>query len=295
MSEKSHHNLQNWILLVLLTLIWGTSYILIKKGLLGFSPVEIGCLRISISCICCLPLVVKAFQKIPRNKYATILLMGLFSSGFPAFLFPLSMTKSESSVNGIINSLSPLWTILIGYYIFKVSVSRQKLLGVLIGFSGALVLVLGKRNADFKIDVWYSLLPVLATLCYGIGTNLTKQKLPDENPIYTTALAMFMMGVPALIGLFFTAAPAKIASGQAWIPLICIATLAIFSTVIAWMLFYRLLQRTDAVFAASVTFLVPIVAISWGILDGEVLSLLQFGGMGLILTGVYFTTKSRQG
>jgi drug/metabolite transporter (DMT)-like permease len=290
-ARASHHNLQNWILLVLLTLIWGTSYILIKKALVGFSPVEIGCLRIGISCICSLPLAIKALRTINRSKYFTILLMGLFSSGFPAFLFPLSMTKSESSVNGILNSLSPLWTVLIGYYFFQVGVSRQKMLGVAIGFSGAVVLVLGKRGANFQVDVLYSLLPVVATVCYGMGTNLTKQKLQDQNPIYTTSLVLLMMGVPALIGLGFTNAPAKITSGQVWLPLICVATLAVFGTLIAWILFYRLLQRTDALFAASVTYLVPIVAVSWGILDGEVLSLIQFGGMGLILIGVYFTTR----
>ena len=292
MSNSSHHNVQNWILLLLLTFIWGTSYILIKKGLLVFSPVELAALRISISFLCSVPFAVNALRTIPREKYFTILQIGIFGSGAPAFLFALSMTKSDSAVNGILNSLSPLWTLIIGYYLFQLHISSAKILGVVLGFIGALVLVLGKSEASFKVDVLYSFLPVIATFCYGMSTNITKQKLQQQSPIYTTSLAMSMIGIPAFIGLLFTDAPAKIISGEVWLPFMYVAALSVFGTLIAWMLFYRLVQRTDALFGASVTYLIPIVAISWGIFDGEILSLLQFGGMVLILVGVYFTTKT---
>lgn len=263
-----------------------------KKGLMGFSAIEMACLRISISFVCCLPIVFKAFSSIPREKLLTLFLIGVISIGIPAFLFALALTKGESAINGIINSLSPLWTALIGYYVFGVLVSGRKMLGVAIGFMGAAVLVVGKPDFAFKADGLYTALPIVATMCYGIGTNLTKQKLQSENPLYTTALSMTMIGIPVTIGLFFTGAPAKIAGGQVWLPLLAVAVLAAFGTFLAWILFYRLLQRTDMLFATSVTYLVPIVAISWGILDGETLSIIQIGGMMLILTGVYFTTRS---
>ncbi len=290
-NSPSHHNLQNWILVALLTVIWGTSYILIKKSLLGFTATELACLRISISGLVALPFALRGIKTISRDKYFTILLIGIFGSGAPAFLFSLSMTKSGSAVNGILNSLSPLWTLIIGFYLFNVAISKQKILGVIIGFLGALVLVLGRHGASFEVDVFYSLLPVVATVCYGMSSNLTKQKLQKQNAVYTTALAMTMIGLPALVGLFFTGAPAKIISGHVWFPFAYVATLSIFGTLIAWMFFYRLVQRTDALFAASVTYLIPIVAIGWGLLDGEILSLMQLGGMALILIGVYFTTK----
>ena len=263
-----------------------------KKGLVGFGPVEMACLRISISFICCLPLVFKALKTIPREKLFTLFQIGVISIGLPAFLFALSLTKGDSAVNGIINSLSPLWTVLVGYYAFSVSVSGKKLLGVAIGFLGAVVLVAGKPDFSFKGDGFYTVLPIAATFCYGLGTNLTKKKMQTENPLYTTALSMTAVGIPATIALFFTGAPGKIASAEVWVPLAAIAALAVFGTFIAWILFYRLLQRTDMLFATSVTYLVPIVAISWGILDGETLSVIQIGGMLLILTGVYFTTRS---
>ena len=236
-NSSSPHNLQNWILVALLTAIWGTSYILIKKSLLGFTAIELACLRISISGLVALPFAVRALQTIPKQKYLTILLVGIFGSGAPAFLFSLSMTKSGSAVNGILNSLSPLWTLIIGFYVFKVAISSQKIWGVVIGFIGALVLVLGKPGASFQVDVLYSLLPVVATFCYGMSSNITKQKLQNQNAIYTTALAMAMIGLPALIGLPYTDVPAKIMSGQVWLPMMCVATLSIFGTLIAWMFF----------------------------------------------------------
>jgi drug/metabolite transporter (DMT)-like permease len=291
--SSSHHNSQNWLLLLLLTVIWGTSYILIKKSLVAFSPLEVAALRVSISFLCAAPFVVTAFRTIPRDKYFTIFQIGVFGSGAPGFLFALSMTKSDSAVNGILNSLSPIWTLIIGYFLFRIPVAGAKIFGVIIGFLGALVLVLGKNNGHIQADIYYSFLPVVATFCYGMSTNITKQKLQDQSPIYTTSLAMSMIGIPSLIGLAFSNAPSKIASGAAWMSLASVIALAVFGTLIAWMLFYRLVQRTDALFAASVTYLIPVVAIGWGIFDGEMLSLLQLGGMVLILVGVYFTTKQK--
>lgn len=291
---SSHHNASNWLLLILLTLIWGSSYILIKTGLTTFSAVELACLRISISFLVSLPFAIKGIKSVAREHYITILLIGIFGSGAPAFLFSLSMTKTGSAVNGIINSLSPLWTLLIGYYLFKISISPQKILGVVIGFAGAVVLVLGKPNADLKVDVLYGLLPVVATFCYGMSTNITKQKLQNQNPVYTTSLAMTMIGIPAFIILLFTEAPDKVSSGIAWSALLAVIVLSVFGTLVAWMLFYRLVQRTDALFAASVTYLIPIIAVGWGLYAGESLSPAQLGGMILILTGVYFTTMQKK-
>lgn len=291
-NNTSPHNAQNWLLLVALTFIWGTSYILIKKGLIAFSAVELACLRISLSFLFSIPFLPKAIRQVPKDKYLTVLQIGIFGSGAPAFLFAVSMTHSGSAINGILNSLSPLWTLIIGYYIFKVNITAQKALGVVIGFVGALVLVLGKGGA-IQLDVLYNLLPIIATFCYGMSSNLTKQKLQNLSPIYTTSLAMSMIGAPMLVGLLlFTDAPAQIVSGTAWPSVAAVVALSLFGTLIAWMLFYKLVQRTDALFAASVTYLIPIVALAWGMLDGETLTLYQLSGFGLIMLGVYFTTRT---
>lgn len=263
-----------------------------KKGLVGFTPVELACLRISISFIRALPIALKAFKAVPKQKYSALAFIGIISILLPGFLFAFALIKGESAVTGILNALSPLWTALIGYYFFSATFPAKKLLGVAIGFTGAVVLVAGEPGFTFKVDFVYAALPVIATFCYGLGTNITKQKMQNVNPIYNTAISLCFAGVPALVALFFTAAPAKIAAGQVWMPLAAVAALAVFGTFVAWILFYRLLQRTDTLFATSVTYLVPIVAVSWGILDGELMGIIQVGGMLLILTGVYFTTRT---
>lgn len=291
MNNTSPHNAQNWLLLTALTVIWGTSYILIKKGLIAFTALELACLRISVTFLFSVPFLPKAIKLVPRDKYFTVLQIGIFGSGAPAFLFALSMTHSGSAINGILNSLSPLWTLIIGYYIFKVNINAQKAWGVVIGFAGALVLVLGK-GGDLQVDVLYSFLPVIATFCYGMSSNHTKEKLQNLSPIYTTSLAMTMIGAPMLVCLLlFTDAPAQVLSGTAWPSFAAVLALSLFGTLIAWMLFYKLVQRTDALFAASVTYLIPIVAMAWGLLDGETLTVYQLSGFGLIMLGVYFTTK----
>ncbi|MCS6934417.1 MAG: DMT family transporter [Chitinophagales bacterium] len=292
-ARDTYHHPLNWILLFLLTLIWGSSYILIKLGLEAFTAVEVASLRISISFLASLPFLITAFQTIPRRLYPTILQIGIFGSGAPAFLFALSLTRSESSVNGILNSLSPLWTIVVGYIFYEVSVSRLKVAGVLLGFAGAAVLVAGKPGARLNINTAYNLLPVIATFCYGMSTNITKQKLQNVNPLQSTALAMCMIGIPALAIFLAGQGPAKILSGYATKALLSIIILSLAGTLLAWVLFYKLVQRTDALFAASVTYLIPMVAIAWGVYLGETLSPLQLAGMALILIGVYFTTRSR--
>ncbi len=201
------------------------------------------------------------------------------------------MTHSDSALNGVLNSLSPLWTLLIGYFLYQVAISKQKIGGVLIGFAGAVVLLLGKADVSLQTDVIYGILPVIATFCYGMSSNITKQKLQNQSPVQTTSLAMMMIGIPAFIMLLFTDVPQKISNGTVWFPLVCVAALSVFGTLIAWMLFYRLVQRTDALFAASVTYLIPIVAIAWGLFDGETFSAIQLVGVVLILVGVYFTTR----
>jgi len=289
-SEKS--NLQNWLLLGALTLIWGSSYILIKKSLVVFSPVEMGSLRISLSFLACIPFLYKAVQDIPKEKYPYIIFVGLFGTGFPAFLFAFAMVHISSSVSGIINSLSPLFTVLTGLLLFGVVVTRTKMIGVLIGFLGAIVLVLGKKNLNFKADLFYALLPVLATFCYGLNSNFVKRFFPTTNALYVTAIAMSVMGIPSLAVLFSTNFVFKMQHTEGAIfAFSCVFFLALFGTVIAWLLFYRLVQRTDALMAASVTYLIPVVALAWGLADGETLNMIQLAGMGLILAGVYFVGK----
>lgn len=286
-------DLQNWLLLGLLTLIWGTSYILIKKALVVFSPVQVAAARVSISFLACIPFYIPALRAIPRGKYHHLLFLGVIGIFVPAFLFAYSQTRINSAVSGIINSLSPLFTVLTGLVIWRVQTPATKVVGVLIGLLGAIVLVFGKSGFNVNGDMIYALMPVVATLFYGLNSNYVKQHFTGTNPLYVTALSIGFIGIPAGLILFSTDFIARVEGTGGLQGLGCVSCLAIFGTVSGWLIFYRLIQRRDPLFAASVTYLVPIVAIGWGLRDGETLNIYHDIGMLLILAGVYFVSSAK--
>jgi drug/metabolite transporter (DMT)-like permease len=291
---SKNNNATNWLLLLTLTFIWGSSYILIKKALIVYTPIEVGLLRLSLSFLASSPFLFMAFKHINKNLLLKILIVGLLGTGIPVFLFAFSTTKINSSINGIINSLSPLFTVLTGIYFFNTQFSREKWLGVLLGFLGAFILVVGRYGLSLDLS-GYAILSVIATLCYGTNSNYVKHQFPNVNALHVTSIAMFMMGFPALILGIFIGLPAKVLSApQALYSFSGILFLAVFGTVVAWLIFYKLVQRTNALFAASVTYLIPFVAIGLGVLDGETFVPVQAIGAVLILLGVYFVGKNKK-
>ena len=292
--NASRSDLQNWLLLALLTLIWGTSYILIKKSLLVFDPVQATAIRISFSFILCIPFLRGALREIPRTKYFHALIVGLLGTAIPSILFNLAMVHVNSSVSAIINSLSPLFTVLTAFIIWRIQTTRIKLIGVLIGLAGAVVLVFGKHGLTIQGDMIYVLMPIVATICYGTNSNFVRQYFPATNALYVTALSIIAIGPPAIALLFWSGAVGTIVSRPgAYTALFYIFILAGLGTIVGWLLFYKLVQRKDALFAASVTYLIPIVAIAWGLADGEGLAAYQLAGLALILAGVYFVSRSK--
>jgi drug/metabolite transporter (DMT)-like permease len=289
MRDKT--DLQSWLLLALLALIWGTSYILMKKGLLVFTPLQVASWRITLAGLVCLPFLRRAMATIPRSKYGNALFVGMIGSGLPAFLFAFAITRIHSSVGGMINSLSPLFTVLTGLLFWQIHAPSVKVLGILIGFIGALVLVFGQHGLQLNGDVAYAILPVIATFCYGTNSNYIRQYFPSANPVMLTVLVMCMIAVPALIILSTTGFTHTIAMPGAWRALAYISILGGFGTVVSNVLFYRLIQRSGPLFAASVTYLIPIVAIAWGVRDGEHIARLDLIGLLLILAGVYFVSR----
>ncbi|MCW3125116.1 MAG: EamA/RhaT family transporter [Bacteroidetes bacterium] len=288
---KGKDDLQNWLLLGLLTLIWGTSYILIKKALITFSPVQVAALRVGLSFIVCIPFYRPAIKAIPRAKYGHLLFLGVIGITIPAFLFSFSQTRINSAVSGIINSLSPLFTVLTGLIFWQINTPRVKLIGVLIGLLGAIILVFGKGGLSLNGDMAYTIMPVIATLFYGINSNYVKKQFPTTNPLYVTSLSIAFIGPLCIVILFCTDFIERLHGPTALQGLGCVSGLAVFGTLCGWLIFYRLIQRRDALFAASVTYLVPIVAISWGLRDGETLNIYHLIGMALILVGVYFVSR----
>ncbi len=283
---------QDWIILIFLSIVWGSSFILIKYGLDYFSPMQVGALRVLISSVAFIPICIYNFKKIDWTLWPFYLLVGLCGSGIPSFLFPLAQQELSSSVAGILNSLTPLFTLVIGSLVFSTIVSKWKTLGVIIGFIGAVILTVMGESLEIGGKAIYGLFIVAATLCYGTSVNVVKEKLNHLNPTILSSIA-FSFLIPFALVLFFTTGTwdAIVSNPDSWKGLTYVAVLSLLGTFLASILFYQMVQRTNAVFGSSVTYLIPIISLAWGIFDNEVFTVFHVIGMMLILVGVYLSRK----
>ncbi|MFP5042066.1 DMT family transporter [Parasediminibacterium sp. JCM 36343] len=281
----------NWVLFVVLSLIWGSSFLLMKIGMESLAPYEVAALRILSAGVVLIPFCLKAFNEIPSNKIAIVFLSGLIGNFFPAFLFCLAETKLNSSLTGMINSLTPLCTVVIGILFFKMMAGLQKLIGVLIGLAGLFFLVSPNGQLHFENFNYISLV-LLATVMYAVTVNMVSRHMVGIGSI-NIASAAFVMLIPACLAVL-------LATGYFYKPLgqmafikstVASCTLGIAGTAFATVLFYRLVKRAGALFGSMVTYGIPFIAAGWGIFYGETVTLFQIGCLGIILSGVYLVNK----
>ncbi|HWR94630.1 MAG TPA: DMT family transporter [Flavobacterium sp.] len=284
-------NYLKWIYLVVLSLIWGSSFILIKKGLVGLSPLQLGSLRIVFAALFLLMIGYKSLPLIPRYKWKFVLLTGLLGTFVPAFLFAIAQTQISSSVSSILNSLTPLNSLILGVLLFKLQYKRQQILGVIIGFIGTSLLVFNGAMHHPEQNYYYAILILVATMCYATNVNVIKIYLSDLSPLSISTGNFLLLFFPALLILFFTGFFESIQITTVQESVSYILILGLFGTGIANILFFKLIQISTPVFATSVTYLIPIVAFFWGLLDNELLTIVQFIGALIILVGVYLSSK----
>jgi len=276
-----------WAALVLLAFIWGCSFILMKKGLDAFTDVQVAAIRIFFAFIVLLPFSIRGIKKLTKQNSIYLTLSGLIGNLIPAFLFTYAETGISSSLAGILNSLSPFFTLVVGIIVFKNRPGYMQYLGIFIGLVGAIMLV---TNGDFSsvgAINFYALVVVFATLLYGINSNLIKFKLVGLNGLEITSLAFMFVGPIAGVILFSTDLSPAIQSPKFGSSLIAVLALSTFGSVLSLFVYNNLIHRTSAIFATSTTYIIPIFALMWGILDGESLSGLQVISMLVIITGVY--------
>lgn len=280
-----------WSLLLALALIWGSSFILIKKGLVGLSPYQLGSLRIIFTAIFLLLIGFKSLTEIKQYQWKYIAITALFGTFLPAFLFAIAETKVSSSICSILNSLTPLNTLLIGIIAFGMAFKRSQFIGVIIGLMGTALLIFSGKEQGSSENYTYAVLVIIASICYALNVNLIKKHLSDVKPLSITTGNFTVMLVPALIVLFSTNFLDIVALPATQHSMLFIMILGIVGTGIANVLFFKLIQISSPVFASSVTYLIPIVAFFWGLLDHEMLTPLQFVGAFIILVGVYLANK----
>lgn len=282
----------NIALLIILAFIWGSSYILMKRGLDSFSAVQVSMLRIIFAFLALVPFLPKAIQTFNKTDVKYAVVIAIIGSGIPSYLYPLAITHVDSSVTGIINTLTPLFTMLFGWAFFQFKPTLAKLVGLMVALIGAGMLVL-KDGGQMQVSIdFYALMAVLATVCYGFSSNILKAKLNHVKAAPLTALTFAIIGPLALIILFSTNFLQVLQSHpKAFMSLFYIGFLGVIGTALALVLFNFLIKRTDALYASSVTFLMPIVAMFWGFMDNEQLGLTHVIGFILVLLGVFLTNK----
>ena len=280
-----------WYLLILLACIWGSSFILMKRGLEGLTAFQMGSLRIIFCAVFLLIFGFNSLKKIPLGKWRYIAATAFTGTFMPVYLFSIAQTEINSSVSAILNSLVPLNTLVIGAIVFGLQFQRRQYFGVIIGIAGSILLVYNGALNNPGQNYYFALFVVMATVCYATNVNLIKKYLSDISPLAITVGNFTVMLIPALIVLFCTNFTDVVVTPQAQTAMMYIAVLGILGTGIANIIFFRLIHMSSPVFASSVTYLIPIVACIWGLLDNESLSLTQGLGALIILVGVYFSAR----
>lgn len=280
-----------WAYLLVLSLIWGSSFILIKRGLVGLTAIQVGSFRIIFAALFLLIVGFNSLKKISLRQWKFVAITSFFGTFTPAYLFAIAETQVDSSIVAILNSLTPLNTLVLGILIFGIQFQKRQVLGVFVGLVGCLLLVLSGASAHPGQNYYYVVLVVIATLCYAINVNLIKKYLSDLNSLSITTGNFTVLLLPALIILSTTDISQRINIDVTQHSIFFVLILGVLGTGIANVLFFKLIQMSSPVFATSVTYLIPIVAFFWGLLDNEMLTPIQFFGAFIILIGVYLSAK----
>lgn len=292
MSETNKSKSTAIILLLVLSLIWGTSFILMKRGLEVFSPGEVGAIRVVAASIFLLPFALVRLKELRPGHYLKLFIFGMMGIFIPAFLFATAQTKMESAITGILNSLTPICTLLIGVMIFNQKFRTESLLGIFIGLVGTILLIISRAGGQIGGVNLYALLVIAACICYGTNVNFVKFKLPDLKALTITSVAVMLIGPIALLYLLlFTPFTTTVSAPGAMEALGFLILLGIMSTSIATLLFNRLIKISTPLFASSSTYIIPIVAVMWGLIDHEQLVIGHFIGMVAIIAGVYIANR----
>ena len=285
----------SWIILIALSLVWGSSFILMKQGLKAFSSDEVAGLRITIASAFMLPFLVAHYKLDVKKNLKGLLLMGVFGNLIPAFLFTKAETQISSSLTGMLNALTPMFTIIIGMISFNHKISKNQIIGVLVGLIGAIALVMmGDDKDDQTKNVMYSLLVAAATLCYAISVNGIKAYLGHVNSLTATVWSFTLIGPVAAIYLFgFTDVVAHATQHpEGMRSLGFVSILAIVGSALSVVVYNTLIKLSGTVFAASCTYLIPIVAIGWGLFDGEIINLAQILAVIVVIAGIWMINSS---
>lgn len=285
-----------WFLFVVLALTWGSSFILVKKSLVAFSPYEIGAIRVAVSGILLGIIGLPAILKMPKKTLFWVVIAGFFGNFLPMFLFPIAQQEVSSSLAGILDALVPVFVLALGFVFFGIKSRATQVFGAFIGFMGAASLIYFSETSTEGSQFWYAMLVVLAGASYGMNALVIKEKIPNLSSMKLTAAVFTFWAIPSLVILYFTGLFQNFKMTPETSEAIgYLGFLTIFGTAVAMALYYKLIQNTSPIFAASVSYVLPVVAVMWGILDGEKFTLWYLMGGLLILIGIALVREKKVG
>jgi len=291
-----NNNVLAWAILIILALVWGSSFILIKRGLTVFSPGELGAIRILAACLFLVPVSIPKLRKLSAHHIKLLFLIGMVGTFIPAFLFAWGQTKLDSGITGVLNALTPISTLIMGGVFFNQKFTKANYGGIALAFIGTTVLLFAGSDGGLGTINFYAFFIVFATICYGTNLNVIKNYLADLNPVVITSVSILLVGPFA--GIYLLAATdfdqKLVEVDGALLAFGYIALLGVVGTALALIIFNKLVQITTPIFTSTVTYLIPVVALGWGIWDGETLNNGQLAGILTILLGVFITNRKRK-
>lgn len=286
---------KKWFYLAILSLIWGSSFILIKKGLVGLNSVQLASLRMIFAASIIYIYSYNSIKKIPKKSWKWIVITAYLGTFFPVYLISYGQTEIESGLASIITTVTPINTLIIGVIFFSLTFSIKQLLGLFIGLVGAVLLLYEASETNLNSNIYFSFFIYLTTVGYAASVNLIKKYLTNIPPEAVTAGIFLSISPPAIIVLYFS----DFTDLNFQDPLILksiffVLVLGVFGSAIAQTLFNKFVKISSPIFASAVTYTMPVVAIFWALIDGEILSIMQFFATAIILIGVYLVNKRKQ-
>ena len=274
-----------------LSFIWGSSFILMKTGLEALSSYQVASIRIVSSGLVLLPLTIKNFRTIPSRKMGIVFLSGVMGSLLPAYLFCIAETHIDSALAGMLNALTPIFAILFGGLIFKYSIPSHKIIGIIVGFMGSILLLCSQGIKEWG-NVYFMSFAILATVLYGINVNMVHKYLSEIRSLTIASVALSLCAIPAMLVLVFTGYFEHFQGSRVFIEsTIASSILGIAGTAIATIFFYVLIKRAGVIFSSMVTYGIPFVAIFWGLLVHEPITWKEMGSLLVILAGVFLANR----
>lgn len=285
---------KKWLYLLTLSLVWGSSFILMKKALIALTPIQVGALRMLTAALFLLSFGYKSLKEIQKKHYKYIFYTALLGTFFPSFLFAYAVNGIDSSIVSILNSLTPFYTLFFGAYIFGIQFRKTQFLGIIIGLIGTILLIIKSADVNPNQNYWFSILIVIASIGYALNVNIVKKYLSDISALSIVTGNFFILLIPAFIVLSCTDFFSSIEHTEGQLSALCyVVLLAIIGTGIAKVIYNKMVHLASPIFASSVTYLIPVVAVFWGVLDDEKLDQMQILAGFIILFGVYLLNRSK--